>query len=96
MLVGYDGVFGGSDGVNDDEDGTLLVVSRGPGCFVGEVGREGRLEIPVTNGGRDFWGLGEGGILLFECGYARFREVYWKKQILTVVGSLLDVSRRDL
>lgn len=96
MLAGYDGVFGGNNGLNDDEDGTLLVGSRVAGCLVGEVGREGRLEIPVTKGGRDFWGLGEGGILLFACGYARFRQVYRKKQILTVVGSLLDVSRRDL
>ena len=96
MVAGYDGVFGGNDRLNDDEDGTLLVGSRDAGCFVGEVGREGRLEVPVTKGGRDFRGLGEGGTLLFKCGYARFRQVYRKKQILTVVGSLLVVRRRDL
>ena len=73
VLAGYDGVFGGNDGLNDDEDGTLLVGCRDAGCFVGEGGRDGRLAMPVTKGGRDFWGLGEGGILLFECGYAWFK-----------------------
>lgn len=81
VLAGYEGVFGGNEGLKVDDDGTLLVGCRDAGCFVGEVGREGRVAVPVTNGGRDFWGLGEGRIRLFECGYAMFRKVQQRKEL---------------
>ena len=72
-LVGYEGVLGGSNGLKVEADGTLLIGGRDTGCFVGEVDREGmRLVVPVTNGGLDFCGLGEGGIRLVARGYARF------------------------
>lgn len=46
-----------------EEDGTLFTGARGAGCFVGEAGLEGgRCNVPATNGGRDFWGLGEGAV----------------------------------
>ena len=81
VLAGYEGVFGGNEGLKVDDDGTLLVGCRDAGCFVGEVGREGRVAVPVTNGGLDFWGLGEGRIRLFECGYAMFRKVQQGKEL---------------